>query len=63
MEVATVDEKIVWKILMPRNRRWAATARSVPSTRPTGTVYTTYTRLCPRPERKSELVSTSRSWP
>jgi hypothetical protein len=37
-EVATVEAKTVWKILMPRRRRLAATARRMPSTSPSGTV-------------------------
>ena len=33
-----IDEKIVWKTLMPLSRRCAATASRTPSTRPRGTV-------------------------
>ncbi len=38
VEVAMVEEKMAWKTLMPRSRRLAATASTVPSTRPRGTV-------------------------
>ena len=38
LEVATVEEKIVWKIFIPFSRRLAATASITPSTRPMGTV-------------------------
>ena len=37
-EVATVDVKMPWKILMPGSRRWAASASSSPITSPAGTV-------------------------
>jgi hypothetical protein len=59
-EEARVDEKIAWNTLMPRSRRWAATASSVPSSRPRGTVKSTYSTLCQSPSPKSEPVRTSR---
>ena len=37
-EVATVEEKMVWKIRMPRSLRLAATANRMPRNRPSGTV-------------------------
>ena len=59
---ATVDEKIVWKILMPFSRRLAATASNTPSTRPRGTVNSTYFALICRPEVNSSPVRTSLNW-
>ena len=37
-ELARVELKMAWKILMPFSRRWAATASSTPRTMPAGTV-------------------------
>ena len=59
-DVAMVDEKIVWNTLTPRSRRLAATARTVPSTSPIGTVKITNWTLCHSPSRNSGPVRTSR---
>ncbi len=37
-ELASVDAKMAWNALIPRSRRWAATASRMPSSRPAGTV-------------------------
>ncbi len=61
-EDATVDEKIVWKTLMPRRWRLAATARTMPSTMPTGTVSRTNRIVTERPLRNSSPERTSEYW-
>jgi len=61
-EVATVDEKIVRKMAIPRSRWCASTARPSPRMMPAGTVCSAKRTVTPRLCRSSRELSTSAYW-
>ena len=58
-ELATVEEKMVWKMRIPRSFRSAATARSTPRMMPIGTVRTANLAVTASDRRNVDDVSES----